>query len=196
MPLKAKGFSSRRPLVFESGQCARGCHPTFKSIVQRLTLTYLRPLAGNFTPGAWQHFGQFDDQRFTAQGLSIADPSGTGIAAKLRGNFGIFAVVEQTLYRPPSVTEKGVSASLPAVTAFGRIAYSPPDRNLIDLYLDGGTRHTVPSAVHGRAWTKNRENNPMQSRVNPGSQHSCCAASGREKKNAPSSWPQPNLIPL
>jgi porin len=97
-----------------------------------------RPLAGNFTPGAWQHFGQFDDQRFTAQGLSIADPSGTGIAAKLRGNFGIFAVVEQTLYRPPSVTGKGVSASLPGVTAFGRIAYSPPDRNLIDLYLDGG----------------------------------------------------------
>ena len=97
-----------------------------------------RLLAGNFTPGAWQHFGQFDDQRFTAQGLSIADPSGTGIAAKLRGNFGIFAVVEQTLYRPPSVTEKGVSASLPGVTAFGRIAYSPPDRNLIDLYLDGG----------------------------------------------------------
>ena len=97
-----------------------------------------RPLAGNFTPGAWQHFGQFDDQRFTAQGLSIADPSGTGIAAKLRGNFGIFAVVEQTLYRPLSVTEKGVSASLPGVTAFGRIAYSPPDRNLIDLYLDGG----------------------------------------------------------
>ena len=97
-----------------------------------------RPLAGNFTPGSWQHFGQFDDRRFTAQGLSIADPSGTGIAAKLRGNFGIFAVVEQTLYRPPSVTEKGVSASLPGVTAFGRIAYSPPDRNLIDLYLDGG----------------------------------------------------------
>jgi porin len=97
-----------------------------------------RPLAGNFTPGGWYHSGQFDDQRFTAQGLSIADPSGTGVAAKLRGNFGIFAVVEQTLYRPPSVIEKGVSNSLPGVTAFGRIAYSPPDRNLIDLYLDGG----------------------------------------------------------
>ena len=88
--------------------------------------------------GGWYHSGQFDDQRFTAQGPSIADPSGTGIAAKLRGNFGIFAVVEQTLYRPPSVTEKGVSNSLPGVTVFGRIAYSPPDRNLIDLYLDGG----------------------------------------------------------
>jgi porin len=97
-----------------------------------------RPLAGNFTPGGWYHTGEFDDQRFTAQGLSIADPGGTGIAAKLHGNFGIFAVVEQTLYRPASVTEKGVSNSLPGVTAFGRIAYSPPDRNLIDLYLDGG----------------------------------------------------------
>jgi len=73
---------------------------------------------------------------FTAQGLSIADRS--GIAAKLRGNFGVFAVVEQTLYRPSSVTEKGVSASVPGVTAFARIAYSPPDRNLIDLYVDGG----------------------------------------------------------
>jgi porin len=97
-----------------------------------------RPLAGNFTPGAWRHFGQFDDQRFTAQGQSIADPSGTGMAAKLRGDFGIFAVLEQTLYRPSSVTEKGVSASVPGVTAFARIAYSPPDRNLINLYLDGG----------------------------------------------------------
>lgn len=97
-----------------------------------------RALAGNFTPGGWYHNGEFDDQRFTAQGLSIADPSGTGVPARLHGNFGIFAVLEQTLYRPASVTEKGVSNSLPGVTAFGRIAYSPPDRNLIDLYLDGG----------------------------------------------------------
>src|SRR6266700_4681918 len=65
-----------------------------------------------------------------------------------------------------------------------------------EAHLVSRTRHTVPSAVHGRAWTKNCENKPMQSRVNTGSQHSCCAASGREKKNAPSSWPQPNLIPL
>ena len=97
-----------------------------------------RSLAGNFTPGAWRHFGEFDDQRFTAQGLSIADPGGTGVPARLRGNYGIFAVVEQALWRPPGTTEKAVSASIPGITAFGRIAYSPPDRNLIDLYLDGG----------------------------------------------------------
>ncbi len=86
----------------------------------------------------WKHYGSFDSQRFTAEGLSIADPAGSGIPAKLRGNYGIFAVVEQVLYRPPEVTDNSTSASIPGVTAFGRIAYSPPDRNLIDLYVDGG----------------------------------------------------------
>src|SRR5215470_6074404 len=94
--------------------------------------------SGNFTPGAWHHYGDFDDQRFTAQGFSIADPNGTGVPAKMRGNWGIFAVIEQVLYRPPEVKDNTTSASIPGVTAFGRIAYSPPDRNLIDLYLDGG----------------------------------------------------------
>ncbi len=97
-----------------------------------------RPLAGNFTPGAWKHYGSFGSQRLTAEGQSIADPSGSGIPARLRGNYGIFAVIEQVLYRPPEVKDNSTSASIPGVTAFGRIAYSPPDRNLIDLYLDGG----------------------------------------------------------
>jgi porin len=97
-----------------------------------------RPLAGNFTPGAWKHYGSFDSQRFTVQGQSIADPDGSGIPAKLRGNYGIFAVIEQVLYRPPEIKDNTTSASIPGITAFGRIAYSPPDRNLIDLYLDGG----------------------------------------------------------
>jgi porin len=95
-------------------------------------------LPGNITPGAWYHTGDFDDQHFTAAGISLADPGGDGIARKLRGNYGIFGVVEQTLYRPASVTQKGVSASVPGITMFARAAYSPPDRNLIDLYLDGG----------------------------------------------------------
>jgi porin len=95
-------------------------------------------LPGNFTPGGWYHTGTFDDQRFTATRMSLADPGGSGIPARLRGNYGIFAVIEQTLYRPPTVSEKGVSASVPGITAFARAAYSPPDRNLIDFYAGGG----------------------------------------------------------
>jgi len=102
------------------------------------TLPIGNGLPGNITPGGWYHLGEFNDQRFTPEGLSIADPTGSGIPGKLRRNFGIFAVIEQTLYRPPSVTEKGASASVPGITAFARVAYSPPDRNLIDFYADGG----------------------------------------------------------
>jgi hypothetical protein len=51
-------------------------------------------------------------------------------------------------------------------------------------------------AVHRGARTQNRENNPMQSRMGPGSQRSCGLRPGREKKNGPSSPPRPNLIPL
>jgi hypothetical protein len=43
---------------------------------------------------------------------------------------------------------------------------------------------------------KNRENNPMQSKVNPGSQHSCCAASGAREEKCAVVMAQPNLIPL
>src|SRR4051812_1534747 len=33
-----------------------------------------------------------------------------------------------------------------------------------------------------RSWTQNRENNPMQSRMRPGSRHLCCAAAGAREK--------------
>src|SRR5215475_6652236 len=56
-------------------------------------------LAGNITPGGWYHFGDFDSQRFTMDGFSLADPTGSGIPAKLHGNYGIYAVVEQALWR-------------------------------------------------------------------------------------------------
>src|SRR6202163_3867028 len=42
-------------------------------------------------------------------------------------------------------------------------------------------------AVHRGAQTQNRENNPMQSRMGPGSQRSCGLRPGHEKKNGPSS---------
>src|SRR5258708_4236713 len=107
-----------------------------------------RTLPGNINPGGWDPFGTFDDQRFTATGSSLADPSGSGIAAKLRGDYGLFATIEQTLYRPASVTAKGVSASLPRAPAFARIAYTPPHPNLIHLYADGGIG--VSGLVPGR----------------------------------------------
>ena len=48
-------------------------------------------------------------------------------------------MIEQAFYRPPAGPEKQRDPDRKTgVTAFARVAYSPPDRNLIDFYADGG----------------------------------------------------------
>lgn len=89
-------------------------------------------LAGGARVGGWHHFDRFDDLRFDINGFSLASPLSNGFARRLRGNSGIYAVFDQQLYRP-----KGGDANS-GVMIFGRAAYSPPDRSLVDLYVDGG----------------------------------------------------------
>jgi porin len=91
-----------------------------------------RELAGGVRFGAWHHFGGFDDLRYDVNGFSLASPLSTGIARRLRGNDGVYAVWDQQLYRPP-----GGDANS-GVLLFARAAYSTPDRSLNDFYLDGG----------------------------------------------------------
>jgi porin len=89
-------------------------------------------LAGGIRIGGWHHFGRFDDLRFDINGFSLADPISNGIVRRLRGNDGIYAVIDQQIYRPP-----GGDANS-GILLFGRVAYSTPDRSLNDFYLDGG----------------------------------------------------------
>jgi porin len=88
-------------------------------------------LDGKFKLGAWRHFGVFRDQRFDGAGVSLADPASSGMPGLMRGDFGIYSVVEQKLYRVGADDDRGVGL-------FARASYSPPDRNLIDYYADTG----------------------------------------------------------
>ena len=89
-------------------------------------------LAGTIRLGAWHHFGSFDDKRFGTDGLSLANPVSNGIARMLRGDDGIYGVIDQQLYRPPGGdAESGIGI-------FSRMSASPSDRNLISFYWDGG----------------------------------------------------------
>jgi porin len=82
--------------------------------------------------GGWGHFGQFDDQRFAVGGALLADPTGSGVPLKHRGNTGVYAVIDQQLYRP----KDGDAQS--GISVFSRMSASPSDRNLVDAYIDGG----------------------------------------------------------
>ena len=81
--------------------------------------------------GGWYHMGSFGDQRLSIEGLSLADPSGSGIPATRRRNHGLFMVYEQLLSRAAPGSEKGIAF-------FMRGSVSPSDRNLISAYVDGG----------------------------------------------------------
>jgi porin len=88
-------------------------------------------LDGKFKLGGWRHLGTFDDERLDTRGLSLADPATSGTPARLVGNYGIYGVFEQKIFRVHGDDDRGIGV-------FVRASYSPPDRNLIDVYADGG----------------------------------------------------------
>lgn len=95
-------------------------------------------LAGAFKIGGWHHSGAFADLRYGDDGRSMADPSSSGSPATLPGNYGVWAVFEQQLYRVPGDDDRGIGV-------FARAAYSPPDRSLLDLYADCGLEWIGPT---------------------------------------------------
>ncbi len=88
-------------------------------------------LPGAIEVGGWYHAGPFNDQRFTAQGISLANPLGSGVPGQLQTDHGLFILYEQLLARAAAGSGKGIGV-------FARASVAPSDRNLIDLYLDGG----------------------------------------------------------
>src|SRR4051794_5392162 len=93
-------------------------------------------LAGRWRLGFWHHFGQFDSQRFDDSGLSLANPSSSGIPARLRGTNGIYGVVDHQLWRPAGGDKDS------GLTMFSRVGFSAPDRNPLEFYWDGGLTYT------------------------------------------------------
>ncbi|MDB5362281.1 MAG: Porin [Rhodospirillales bacterium] len=88
-------------------------------------------LPGTYKLGAWVHSGRFADQHFDRAGLSLADPRSSGIARQHDGNWSIYAVADQMLWRRPDTDDQGLSVFIRAMGA-------PADRNVTDLYVDGG----------------------------------------------------------
>jgi porin len=89
-------------------------------------------LAGTLKLGAWYHFGKFNDEHFDVHGKSLADPSSNGVALTHSGDYGVYGVIDQMLWRlPRDDPKKGVGA-------FARAFLSPSDRNLIDFSANAG----------------------------------------------------------
>ena len=89
-------------------------------------------LAGDIKLGVWNHFGKFNDQRFGTDGLSLADPFSNGSPLTYRGDYGVYGLFDQMLWRyPGDDPNKGVGV-------FALVSAAPRDRNLANFYAEAG----------------------------------------------------------
>lgn len=61
-------------------------------------------------------------------------PGAPGTNATLAGNDSVYGIIDQTVYRKPGTADQGAAV-------FFRVSALPADRNLIDVYLDGGVAY-------------------------------------------------------
>jgi porin len=88
-------------------------------------------LPATYKLGVWLHSGRFDDLHFDRNGLSLADPRSSGQPRLHDGDWSVYGIVDQMLWRKPDTDDQGLSA-------FVRLMGAPSDRNLVDFYADGG----------------------------------------------------------
>jgi porin len=105
-----------------------------------------RGLATTLKIGGWNHLGQFNDRRYADNGLLLADPASGGVPMRQRGDWGIYGVIDQQLYRPASGDARS------GISFYTRASASPSDRNLVSMEIDSGFVFAglVPQRPHDR----------------------------------------------
>lgn len=94
-------------------------------------------LAGTYKIGGWYNSLSFADQRFSYTGQSLGNPSNTMAALLHHGDYSVYAVADQFVWKKPGTKDGGVGV-------FARIMAAPPDRNLIDSFVQAGISYRAP----------------------------------------------------
>lgn len=90
------------------------------------------PLGHTYKIGAWYNSEMFDDLQYDTDGRSLASPLSNGQPLQHHGDYSVYAVADQMVWRRAGIPNETVSV-------FGRIMYTPQaDRNLIDFALNAG----------------------------------------------------------
>jgi porin len=90
------------------------------------------PLAGTYKLGFWYDSERFADQAYDSTGLSLADPASNGMPQTHRGNYAIYAVMDQTVWQDQHDADRSLAMFL-------RPMWTPlADRNLITFSVNAG----------------------------------------------------------
>ena len=98
------------------------------------------PLGHEYRLGAWFDNENFGDQNLDNTRTSLASPDSTGLPLQHHGNYSIYAVADQMVWRDSTFPNRSVSI-------FGRAMGTPQgDRNLVDYSFNGGVVYHDPIA--------------------------------------------------
>lgn len=89
--------------------------------------------------GLWHASGSFADQRHDSAGGLLAGPTSTGLPREHRGDYALYGIIDQAIWRRPGMKNAGVGA-------FIQVMAGPGDRNLSNLFVEGGLRWRAPVA--------------------------------------------------
>jgi porin len=88
---------------------------------------------GTYRLGAWYNSQPFADQHIDTLGQSLASPLSNGLPRPHHSDTSLYGIVDQPLFK--------TTDSDAGLTLFARAMGAPQDRNLINLYLDGGVTY-------------------------------------------------------
>jgi len=103
--------------------------------------TQLSGLPGTYKLGFWYDSESFADQLLDNTGLSLANPASSGVPLMHHGDFSIYAVADQMIWRPDPQSTKSLNVFL-------RVMGAPPDQNAITFSANGGI--TLKAPFEGR----------------------------------------------
>lgn len=87
--------------------------------------------------GVWYATNHFADQRFDKVGVRLADPASSGMPRQLTGDYAVYGIIDQILWKKPDTEDKGIGAFFLAMGG-------PSDRNLSNFYIEGGINWRAP----------------------------------------------------
>jgi len=94
-------------------------------------------LPGTYKLGMWIATGPFADPLRDTNGLSLASPASDGIPFDHATDYAFYAIVNQMLWHKPNTVSQGVGVFL-------QVMRGPDDRNVSDLFVEGGVNWKGP----------------------------------------------------
>jgi porin len=91
---------------------------------------------GTYSLGGWWNSERFRDLRVDTNGVPLASPGSNGTPRRHQGDISFYGIFDQ----PVLINE----ADHTRLNVFARAGFAPGDRNLIDVYADGGLTYKGP----------------------------------------------------